>query len=453
LALDHACAGLAGNPAVQKVQTCHSALTHSILAAFFVVIMRRFLRRSAFAGFALAVLTFSLAATPDRSWETPPGWTETRGGAGGKIIRVTSLAASGAGSLAEALATKGPRIIEFAVGGIIDLGGRSLRVAEPYVTIAGETAPSPGITLTAGGMGVNTHDVIVRHLRIRPGAGERAKKSGWEVDGLATGAGARDVIVDRCSLTWATDENLSASGPRFEGATPDDWRRNTSHRITFSHCIIGEGLHDSTHAKGPHSKGSLIHDNASEIAIIGNLYISNDDRNPFFKGGARGAVVNNVIHNPGRRFMHFALNPGEWTGHAWQRGMMVVVGNVARKGPSTAEPIAFLEVVGPVDVFLKDNLLFDQRGRALPAEIGFRGKTGLGTQDVNNHVQMAAAPMFWPPRLTALPAADTTAWVFATAGARAWDRDAIDRRLIEEAKSGGGKIIHYESEVGGLPKR
>lgn len=210
-------------------------MTQTVPADYVFVIMRFFVCRSVFASFALAVVSLSFSATPNRSWETPPGWTETRGGAGGKIIRVTTLAASGAGSLAEALATPGPRVIEFALGGVIDLGGRSLRVAEPYVTIAGETAPSPGLTLIGGGMGITTHDVIVRHLRIRPGAGARATKSGREVDGLATGGGARDVIVDRCSLTWATDENLSASGPRFEGATPDDWRKNTSHRITFSH--------------------------------------------------------------------------------------------------------------------------------------------------------------------------------------------------------------------------
>ena len=136
------------------------------------------------------LLLESQAAPSQVTWEIPPGWTDTRGGDGGKVIRVTTLDAGGPGSLAEALSTDGPRVIEFAVGGRIEMGGRSLKVARPFVTIAGETAPSPGITITDGGMGISTHDVIVRHLRIRPGAGTRTRKSGWEVDGLATAGGA-----------------------------------------------------------------------------------------------------------------------------------------------------------------------------------------------------------------------------------------------------------------------
>lgn len=399
-----------------------------------------------------SVLQMAPAAEPVPRWERPPGWTTTKGGDEGRAIRVTTLAAAGAGSLAEALAATGARRIEFAVGGVIDLGGKSLKLAQPHVTIAGETAPSPGITLTNGGMNVVTHDVIVRHIRIRPGAGSRAPKSGWEVDGLATGGGAYDVIVDRCSFTWATDENLSASGPRFDGATPDEWRKNTSHRVTFSHCLIAEGLNESTHAKGSHSKGSLIHDNAGDILIYANLYLSNDDRNPFFKGGARGAVVNNVIHNPGRRVMQFALNASEWGTHPWQRGAMTIVGNVARRGPSTAKEIAFLEAFGPCDVWLHDNRFFAADGKTeLPVTIARRDREkGLVPHAADSEVRrMTTAPVL-PPGVVARPADAVREWVLAEAGARAWERDAIDRRLIEETRTGRGKIIDFESEVGGL---
>ena len=77
---------------------------------------------------------------------------------------------------------------------------------------------------------------------MRPGEAGQAKGSGWGEDAFSTQVGAHDVIVDHCTFTWATDENLSASGPRFTGATPDDWRAGTSHRITFSYNIIAEGL-------------------------------------------------------------------------------------------------------------------------------------------------------------------------------------------------------------------
>src|SRR6185369_4746388 len=102
--------------------------------------------------------------------------------------------------------------------------------------------------------------VILSHLRVRPGEAEQAKKSGWEIDGITTARGAFDVVVDHCSTSWATDENLSASGPRFDGENVEAWRASTSHRITFSNDIVAEGLSRSTHGKGEHSKGSLIHD-------------------------------------------------------------------------------------------------------------------------------------------------------------------------------------------------
>jgi hypothetical protein len=79
--------------------------------------------------------TSTLAAPP--AWEIPPGWTKTRGGDGGKTIRVTPLAARGPGSPAAALDAAGPRTVFFAVAGFFDIGGRSLRIAQPFLTVAG----------------------------------------------------------------------------------------------------------------------------------------------------------------------------------------------------------------------------------------------------------------------------------------------------------------------------
>lgn len=413
-------------------------------------------------------------AAPPPGWNTPPGWTETRGGAGGPVLRVTTLAAEGPGSLAAALAVSGPRTIEFAVAGTLDLQAQTLRIAEPFVTVAGETAPSPGLTLVNGDLAITTHDVIVRHLRVRAGAGNRPRGSGWEVDGLTTGAGAHDVIVDHCSFAWATDENLTASGPPFKGATPDEWRRNTSHRITFSHCIVAEGLNDSTHAKGPHSKGSLFHDNTADLAVYGNLYISNTDRNPLFKGGVRAAFLNNVVHNPGERVMQFGFVASQWSGREVQRAALAIAGNVVRLGPSSGTELALLDVwpgYGPCDLYLADNLFFDRDGQPLPAEPMARDRTrfrpgfsapvpgGSGYEYAlapyappPGTMNRVAAPPVWPPRYAARPAAATLAWVLAEAGARPWDRDAVDRRLVEEARLGGGRIIDFESQAGTSPR-
>lgn len=401
----------------------------------------------------LAALSAALApAAAAPAWAPPPGFTATRGGDAGRIIEVTTLAPSGPGSLAAALAADGPRRIVFTVAGVIDLAGATLRIRTPHVTVAGETAPSPGVTLIRGGLGIGTHDVILRHLRVRPGEAGRAKKSGWDIDGVATGDGARDVIVDHCSISWATDENLSASGNRFGGETPDDWRRNSSHRITFHRCLIAEGLRNSTHSKGTgHSMGSLIHDNATDIAIIGNLYLSNNARNPLFKGGARGVVANNLIHNSGGSAISYGLVPEEWTGKEWQRGQMAIVGNVIRRGPSSPAalaPIRFGSNWGApeCDAYLHDNLFLDRDGRPLPLQLAVEARPKL---ERSGEFRLSSTPPLWPKAFSALPVAAVTAAVLADVGARPWDRDAVDRRLVEEARTGGGKIIDGENEVGG----
>lgn len=374
------------------------------------------------------------------------GWTKTKGGQGGVLLRVTTLEARGKGSLAEALAHKGPRVIVFEVGGIIDLEGRSLLINEPHVTIAGQTAPAPGITLIRGGLGIGTHDVIVQHLKVRPGEAGRAKKSGWEIDGIATRSGAHDVIVDHCSCTWATDENLSASGARFTGEEkgPDAWREGTSHRITFTNNLIAEGLSNSTHAKGEHSKGTLVHDNVTQIAIVGNLYASNRERNPLFKGGVHGIVVNNLICNPGNVLVHYGLVGEEWGNRPYQNGRMAIVGNFALFGPDTAKlekRPAVLKIggEGACEAYLADN---EGTGAAAGIE-AIRSKPEL-------LVLLPEAPL-WPANFTPLKAAQLTSVIPPAVGARPWDRDPIDQRIITESLKGTGHIIDGEAEVGGYP--
>jgi hypothetical protein len=367
------------------------------------------------------------------------GWADaTVGGRGGKILRVTTLSAQGPGSLAEALATAGPRIIVFEVGGALDLEGATLKVKEPFVTVAGQTAPSPGITLIRGGLSIGTHDVVIQHLRVRPGAAGQAV--GWHPDGISSSTGTYNFVVDHCSLSWAVDENLSASGGRFDGATPDEWRQNTSHQVTFSHNIVAEGLAHSTHEKGEHSKGSLIHDNVTGVLVYGNLYASNTERNPFFKGGARGVVANNWIVNPGKYAMKYTLVADEWGDHVHQTGQMAIVGNVFRHGTNTpaGTPLLFSSGVGVCDVYLADNLAHDAGGAAVPL-------TGGATENLH----AVDAPPAWPTGFQAQPAQGLEERLKADVGARPWDRDATDTRIVQQALDGTSAIIDSEAAVGG----
>lgn len=393
----------------------------------------------------LFLLAFCLPAAPAAAQPLVQGWAQTQGGRGGAIVRVTNLEASGPGSLRAALERRGPRIVVFEVAGVIDLGLTTLTIAEPYLTIAGQTAPSPGITIIRGGIDIRAHDVIVRHIRIRSGVSGQAPRSGWEADGIST-VGAHNVIVDHCSITWALDENLSASGPRFTGDTPEEWRRGTSRNITFSYNILAEGLARGSHPKGEHSKGSLIHDNVTGMLIYRNLYAHNYERSPLLKGGVHAALVNNFIFNPGAQAVHYNLMDLEWGDRPHQLGELSAVGNVLRGGFSTREDIAFLTIggVGDLRYHGRDNIAVDRMGRPLPM---FGRYTTSPARIIESR-----RPVVWPADLHVLPANQVETHVLRFAGARSWDRDPHDIRVVFDVVEGRGEIIDDERQVGGYPE-
>ena len=400
---------------------------------------------------ALGLPAVSTAATtpgPQLAFPGAQGWAaHTPGGRGGQVLRVTTLAADGPGSFRAAVETSGPRIVVFEVGGVIDLGVQTLRITEPYLTIAGQTAPAPGITLIRGGIDIATHDVIVRHIRVRPGDAGQALRSGVDFDAIST-VRAENVIVDHCSLTWGTDEGLSSSGTRFieGGRTLEDFRKGTSRRITFSNNLIAEGLAHSSHGKGEHSKGTLVHDHVQHILIAGNLYAHNYERNPLFKGGVSGQVINNLIYNPGARAAHYNLIAEEWLGHDYATGTMILRGNVLRAGPDTRKLALFMVGgSGDVDLFMDDNLAVDVIGEpTIPAV----GRYTTAPVKVNLLRKAPALPFGVQP----LPSAQVQDAVIANAGATPWNRDPIDRRIVADVIEGRGQIIDSQDQVGGYPR-
>jgi hypothetical protein len=375
--------------------------------------------------------------SPAEEPPTPPGTRvfgdETLGGIGGTVIRVTTLAPTGAGSLGEALALEGPRVIVFEVGGIIDLGRARLVIAEPFVTIAGQTAPSPGITLIRGGLTVRTHDVRIEHLRLRMGDAGAAPGEGFEPDATTDGAAASDIVFDHVSVAWGVDENLSVSGPRFDGP------QGTSRAVTIKNSIIAEGLNESVHEKGAHSMGTLIHDYCSDVAVVGNLYAHNDERNPWFKGFATGVIVNNVVYDPGTWAMRLGAVLNEWvdSGITPDGPRVSIVSNVMRHGPSTPPERAMVSSNSNGSAYLEDNLAFDAAGR--PATV------------VDARVVQLSERPTWPIGLDVLPAAQVFERVLASAGARPRERDAVDARIVAEVRAGTGALVDSQDEVGGYP--
>lgn len=351
-----------------------------------------------------------------------------------RVLAVTSLRGEGPGSLRAALREKGPRLVVFEVGGVIDLEGRSLLVDDPFVFVAGETAPPPGITLIRGSLFIETDHVVVRHLAVRPGDGRPSPQAPWEPDGITVARDGRpthDVLIQNCSATWAVDENTSVSGPR--DTRPSAGANATAHDVSFRDNLIAEALLNSTHSKGPHSMGLLVHDGIRDITIAGNLFAHNRERNPRLKGGVVARVIGNVIYNWGSA----AIGVGAKGNLEVLEGARAVVrNNVAIAGPDTKgrvlvralDPGAFVEAGG--------NLARDTAGldlRELDAGITPLGASGAGPSDTT-------------------PAATLTA-VLRGAGSRPAERDPVDRRIVESLISGTGRIIDSQSQVGGYPVR
>lgn len=358
---------------------------------------------------------------------------DTPGGDGGVVLKVTNLNHNGPGSLAAALAHSGPRIVVFEVAGVIDLERTNLDINQPYLTIAGETAPDPGITLIKGGLRIISHDVIVRHLHIRPGDAGLAKRAGWDTDGIAvTGSKACNVLVEHNSISWATDELVSASGPRDKGPAA------TSKHITFRYNILAEALDYASHIKGKHSKGALVHDNVQQVAFIGNLFVSNDRRNPYFKAFSSGVVANNLIVNAGNAAVQLGFVETEWqsSGIVPQNPQVAVVGNVLRYGTDSYSDLALVSDRG--DAFITDNQTFNLRQQAM--------------YDTQGVIKRLDFPALWPVGYNALAAGETETMVLTQAGARYWQRDAIDKRILQQLADGSSRIIDSQQQVGGYPK-
>src|SRR5690606_34486625 len=155
---------------------------------------------------------------------------ETVAGRGGTVYRVTNLNDSGAGSLRACVEAKGPRVCVFEVSGTIKMK-TDLGISNPYITIAGQTAPSPGIMLRGGALRISASEVLVQHLRVRAGDDPEghppSNRDSLKIESPADKP-IKNIVVDHCSFSWAIDEVASV------------W--NGYDNVTLSNNIFSEGL-------------------------------------------------------------------------------------------------------------------------------------------------------------------------------------------------------------------
>lgn len=347
----------------------------------------------------------------------------TPAGRGGAVHKVTSLQHSGPGSLKACVDAQGPRVCVFEVSGTIRLPG-DLIVRNPNITIAGQTAPSPGIMLRGGGVLIKTSDVLMQHIHVRPGddaAGEPAvNRDALKIEAPAN-APISNIVIDHCSFSWATDELASA----WQG-----WNN-----ISLLNNIFAEPLNDSIHPKGPHGFGVIIGPVDGNVTMAGNLIAHTVSRNPL-TNATRAVLVNNVIYN----WKNMAIDLQSQSGKATHN---TVVGNVFVRGPDYANnaPVSLRADANKLPagskVFLLDN--HAQEASSDPWSVAAPLNGTLKLADYKS-----SAPMGWPAGLTTLPTQDNVVLdhVLKYVGARPADRDSVDKRIIEHVRTRTGGVVN-----------
>lgn len=346
----------------------------------------------------------------------------TPGGRAGKVLRVTTLDDSEPGSLRAACAATGPRVVVFEVSGLIDLKS-AIKIKNPFITIAGQTAPGGGICLRGHALVVETHDVVIRYLRVRPG-----DTAGIEQDCISIGGSSRNVVVDHCSTSWGTDECLSPSGEISD--------------VTVQWCMISESLDRSVHHKGAHGYGSLVRA-AGGVSLHHNLWAHNHGRNPRL-GDDYGKppfpvldVRNNVIYN---------LGGPSVTGDFLK---VNYVGNYIKPGPSSKIGKGIMSPTETCDsrFYVEGNIVEGQPELARePLKLFTR------TENKGRKLVALAGEPFAAPEVRVLSAAETYETVLAGAGATLPERDRVDARVVSDVRKGSGAIIDSQKQVGGWPE-
>ncbi|MDF7776157.1 pectate lyase [Sphingomonas sp. AOB5] len=349
------------------------------------------------------------------------------GGRGGRVFTVTSLADSGPGTLREAVEARGPRTIVFAVAGTIRLA-KPLKISEPRITIAGQTAPGGGITLRDHPLLIAADDVVIRFIRSRLG-----DESKVEADAISI-TGGRRIILDHVSASWSVDETLSVGAP---GTDPEKVVRD----VTVQWSIIGESLNRSGHAKGAHGYGSLLRSGfGAEISMHHNLWAHHRARMPR-PGNYNDPAIdpNGPIYDiRANIFYNWAGGHAGYNADKASRSNYNFVGNFYLRGPDS-----------------RGGIVFDEGSNGGRGWFAGNSMDGVVPADPWSLVSGLAAP---ENRLSApLPVKpvkdDPAAFdrVLAGAGASLF-RDSVDTRIVESVRTKGGVLIDSQAQVGGWPE-
>ena len=362
------------------------------------------------------------------------------GGRGGKVIVVTNLNDSGPGSLRAACEEVGPRIVVFNVAGIIELKNK-IRIRTPYITIAGSTAPGDGVCVAGDTFELDSHDIVIRHMRFRRGNLDATDRND-SIGGNPIG----NIMIDHVSASWGLDENMSM----YRHMHDDDGDPATKDlklptvNITIQNSIFSEAMNTYHHAFGSTIGGY-------NSAFIRNLWASNTGRNPSVGMIHDFTLVNNVIFN----WRHRSVDGGD------QRSFYNIINNTFKPGPgtNTNAPIGY-RILKPESE--RSKTVIDNFGKAYVAGNRVIGNPRVTADNWDGGVQpdvkekplaqalaeiRADEPLLLS-HLTIQSAADSYNHVLVHAGATLPRRDAVDVRVVEMVRSGQVADTHATAEDG-----
>jgi len=357
----------------------------------------------------------------------------TPGGRGGKVYVVTSLADSGPGTFREACEAGGARMVVFNVAGMIRLE-TPISIRAPYITIAGQTAPGDGVVIAGESVDIDTHDVIIRHMRFRRGEVNVTRR-----DDAVGGDAIGNIIIDHTSASWGLDESLSVyrnmwspEPDRHPDRSPE---KLPTVNITIQNSIIAETLDLYNHAFGS-TFGGL------NSTMARNLFANNIARNPSVGMWGDFSFVNNVLFNWWNR----TLDGGDY------RSMWNIINNYYKPGPITPEndPVRYRiakSEKGSIDatifarIYAHGNKIHDNK---LISDDNWAGGIQLGMpheEAMEYFGQVRMKSPFPMADVRIMPAQEAFEWVMDHAGATIPKRDAVDERIVKQVRTG---VIEYK---------
>lgn len=375
----------------------------------------------------------------------------TVGGRGGKVYEVTNLNDDGPGSLREAVSASGPRTVVFRVSGTIQLNS-NLDINNPYITIAGQTAPGDGICIKKYPLMIRTSEVIIRYIRVRLG-----DETGRDTDAL-TSRYNKNIIIDHVSASWSIDETMTLY-------------HNDS--VTVQWCLLSESLYYAKPDKGNHGFGGIW--GGPNASFHHNLIAHHSSRNPRFASGSGNTDFrNNVIYNWGYQSIYGGENVQKGS-DKYLFSAINMVANYYKPGPGTLGESTQYRIVRPSnrDIiedygkwYIADNFVYGN------ADVTADNWNGGVQPDDNNQTVLDYIKSDSPIPSVAIEqqtAEEAYLLVLENSGAILPSRDIVDTRIVQEVKDGTATygtrsysekhklgtspsgIIDSQTEVGGWP--